>query len=329
MLSNLDIANLLADEAESAVSHRRKALASASRAALAWEREARDVEDLESLPGVGASIAARIERFRTDGFEPPEIPSTRQGFKTLAWALSYENPLPHPLSDLHTHTNASDGTATLAEMVGGANGYRFYVVSDHSAGQPIPSGIGLQGLRKQRDEIEALESETDVLQGLEMNLNIEGSGDTDSATLATLDLVIGAFHSKLRETTDQTDRYLRALLNADIQILAHPSGRKFGVRDGLKADWHKVADAAAHLDKALEFDCNPSRQDLRPEALQAAKECGCRISLGSDAHSTRELGFMRLGLATLAEAGIPQERIVNYMTSEELKAWVSRLRNRA
>jgi len=73
--------------------------------------------------------------------------------------------------------------------------------------------------------------------------------------------VLGCFNSALRKKEDQTERYIAGLWNPDIQILGHPRGRIYNYRLGLQADWAKVFDVAAELDKAVEIDGYPDRQD--------------------------------------------------------------------
>src|SRR2546429_8427728 len=99
----------------------------------------------------------------------------------------------------------------------------------------------------------------------------------DERSLSHLDIVVGCFHSALRKKEDQTDRYLAALRNPTIQILGHPRGRIYNFRTGLTADWPRVFDLAAELDKAVEIDSYPDRQDLNVELLKLAREAGCRI----------------------------------------------------
>jgi histidinol phosphatase-like PHP family hydrolase len=143
-----------------------------------------------------------------------------------------------------------------------------------------------------------------------------------------LDLVLGSFHSSLRTVADQTDRYLAALRNPYIQILGHPRGRIYNYRLGLKADWDRVFAEAAILDKALEIDCYPDRQDLNMDLLAIARSEGTRVSLGTDAHHPWQLDFIDLGLAAALQAKIPAERIVNFMPSLDLKIWINRMRGR-
>jgi histidinol phosphatase-like PHP family hydrolase len=148
---------------------------------------------------------------------------------------------------------------------------------------------------------------------MEVDLFADGSLDMDDETLGTLDLVLGAFHSKLRSTEDETERYLAALRQPRLNVLAHPKARMFGRRVGLTADWRHVFAEAARLGKALELDATVWRQDLNVELATIAREEGVEwFSIGSDAHSAFELEFLPFGMATAVLAGIPLERILNY-----------------
>jgi DNA polymerase (family 10) len=343
-LSNAQIAELLTRAAESATGHRRRALQRAARAAFLWPEEAEAVisqgHSLTQLPQVGPWIATMIESVLADPpelFEPPEI---RRGFLTLADARATLAANPDALaslrSDLQMHTTYSDGRATLRDMVRAtaARGYTHVAITDHSKGLAIANGMDETRLAEQARDIAAVNEELAaagqrfrVLHAIEMNLSPVGEGDMDPTALASLDLVLGAFHSKLRVTEDQTERYVAALRNPDVQVLAHPRGRRFNVRLGLRADWPRVMHAAAASGKALEIDAHLDRQDLDVGLLGVAKEAGAFVSIGTDAHSVGELGSMELGLAAALGAGIPRSRILNFMAPEELVAWVAGVRS--
>ncbi len=146
------------------------------------------------------------------------------------------------------------------------------------------------------------------------------------SALKKLDVVLGCFHSSLRTTDDQTDRYLAGLRNPDIQIFGHPQTRVYDKREGLKADWNRVFAEAAKLDKAVEIDGYADRQDLRVSLLKKARKEGCRISLGTDAHAPSQLAYMELSLAAAYLAKIPADRILNFMPVQELREWVRGVR---
>jgi histidinol phosphatase-like PHP family hydrolase len=111
-----------------------------------------------------------------------------------------------------------------------------------------------------------------------------------------------------------------------IQILGHPRGRIYNFRLGLTANWRRVFDTAAELDKAIEIDSYPDRQDISPDLLKLAAKAGCRISIGTDAHGPSQLRFIELGLASALSAGIKPERILNFMSVPELLAWAGAAR---
>ncbi|HEY4660309.1 MAG TPA: hypothetical protein VIG91_02335, partial [Terriglobales bacterium] len=194
-------------------------------------------------------------------------------------------------------------------------------------------GINEEQLQQQGEEIITVNAglrregqAVRVLRSVELNLNPKGEGDMDSASLKSLDLVLGCFHSALRKKEDQTDRYLAALRNPDIQILGHPRGRIYNFRLGLTAEWSRVFDLAAELDKAVEIDAYPDRQDLSFDLLKLAKKSGCRISLGTDSHDPLQMRFMEYAVAAALLAGIKRERILNFMSREELLNWAANVR---
>ena len=291
------------------------------------------------LHGVGPFIAkqlqAWIESQPHDELRPPAI---RRDFLTRADARLLLASKPEWASrlrgDLQMHTGWSDGSATVREMAeaGKERGYAYIAITDHSKGLKIAGGIDEKALAEQGREIAEVNHAIrggglTVLRSIEMNLNPRGEGDMDPKALARLDLVLGAFHSALRTKEDQTPRYLAALRNPDIQILGHPRGRIYNFRLGLKADWPRVFAEAARLDKAVEIDSYPDRQDLNVALLKVARKAGVRISLGTDSHHAHQLEFIELGLAAALKARIPPDRIVNFMDLASLRAWVIKLRS--
>jgi histidinol phosphatase-like PHP family hydrolase len=349
-LTNAQLAELLARAAEEETpgTNRHKALRRASRAALFWPEEAGDLmradRPLTELRAVGPWLAGIIGAWltREDPPDPPEPPEVRRGFLTLseARATLAEHPhwRPSLRADLQMHTTHSDGSASLGTMATAcAEEYRYHhiLITDHSKGLPIARGMDEARLALEVGEIAAMNAELSasgvplrILRGLEMNLSPEGHGDMDPKALRTLDIVLGAFHSKLRLTEDQTGRYLAALRNPDFHVLAHPRGRRWGARIGLRADWPRVFDEALAQGKALEIDAHPDRQDLDVELLELVRESGAWVSIGTDAHHPRELAFIEFGLAAAIRAGIPRARILNFLDTDALLAWASGLGHR-
>jgi histidinol phosphatase-like PHP family hydrolase len=237
--------------------------------------------------------------------------------------------------DLQMHTQWSDGSGSTTEMAaaGAERNYEYIAITDHSKGLKIAGGIDETALAKQGEEIAAVNAFTrasggkiTVLRSLEMNLDPRGEGDMEPECLRQLDLVLGSFHSALRKTDDQTKRYLSAIRNPDVHVLGHPRGRIYNFRLGLTADWTQVFAEAARLDKAVEIDSYPDRQDINTALLRVAKREGVRISLGTDAHHPWQFGFIKLGLAAALRAKIPPDRIINFLSLAELRQWIEGLR---
>jgi putative hydrolase len=338
-LSNGVLGELLWRAGTEETGHRRQAMERAARAARFWPEEAADVAEsgrsLTELRSVGPWVAGRIHAWLE---APPEVPvpdETRSGYLTFAEVRrvldadrAWES-TPH--GDLQVHSTDSDGTLPLPEMALIARnlGRTFTASTDHSKSLRIAGGMDEERLADQSRRIDALNDELAaaddpfrVLRSIEMDVFVDGSGDMDPDALARLDLVLGAFHTKLRAPEDQTDRYLAALRNPTVDVLAHPKARMYGRRTGLTADWSRVFDEAARVGKAIELDATVSRQDLNVELARIAAASGVRwFSIGSDAHSALELEFLPFGMATAALAGIPRERILNYLPVDDVVAW--------
>lgn len=343
-LSNSDIAELLAMAAETAKMPLQKALRRASRKALFWEEEVAVLLEqsrslAEELPGVGTSLDRIIRRWIDDPPEVPKPPELRRNFLTLteARAILANSSLSRVYGDLQMHTVWSDGSGTIEEMARAAidRGYEYIAITDHSKGLRIAGGINEQQLVQQSLEIEEVNSTFKaeartfrVLRSIELNLDPRGDGDMESPSLRKLDVVLGCFHSALRKKEDQTERYLAALRNPHIQILGHPRGRIYNFRSGLMAHWERVFDLAAELDKAVEIDAYPDRQDLSLDLVMLARKAGCRISLGTDAHDPAQLRFMEYALASTEKAGMPRERVLNCMDANQLSGWAAGIRDR-
>ncbi|MFL6588788.1 MAG: PHP domain-containing protein [Chthoniobacterales bacterium] len=342
--SNADLAELLSRKAEESSGILVRAFRRAARSAFGWPERAADLvaegRALTELHGVGPFIAEEllgwIENPSATTHRPPPI---RRDFLTRADAgviLSRNKEWAARLrGDLQMHTEWSDGTGKIAEMAQAAaeRKYEYIGITDHSKGLKIAGGIDEKALARQGKEIAKVNAAVrhtgvTVLRSIEMNLNPRGEGDMDDAALARLDIVLGAFHSALRTKEDQTNRYLAAVRNPDIQILGHPRGRIYNFRMGLKADWARVFAQAARLDKAVEIDSYPDRQDLNVGLLKIARKEGVRISLGTDSHHPHQLDFIELGLAAALKARIPPERVLNFMDLADLRAWVAKLRLR-
>jgi histidinol phosphatase-like PHP family hydrolase len=345
LIANSVLAELLAVAADQAKMPLQKALRRASRKALMWADEAatlhREGHSLTELPGIGPTLSRWIRAWIEDPPFTSDPPDIRAHFLTATEAnrILVNNPdwVRGLAGDLQMHTVWSDGSGSIEDMARAAleREYQFIAITDHSKGLKIAGGINEQQLQQQAEEIHAVNKKLNgegvhfrVLRSTELNLSPSGASDMARSSLEALDIVLGCFHSALRKKDDQTERYVSALRNPDIQILGHPRGRIYNFRLGLKADWERVFGVAAELDKAVEIDGYPDRQDLSLDLLKVAKKAGCRISLGTDSHDPLQLRFISYSLAAACRGGIPRDRILNFMTVEKLLAWVEEVRSR-
>ncbi len=345
-ISNADLGELLLRAAADEASHRRLALERAARAARFWPEDALDVAEsgrsLTELASVGPWVAARIHGWLD---EPPPVPDAapeRVGYLTLAEVrrILAEDPaweaMPH--ADLQVHSTDSDGSLPLEEMAEAARrvGRTFVAATDHSRSLTIAHGQDEARLAAQGERIASMNARYAeagegfrVLRSIEMDVFDDGSGDMAEDALAELDLVLGAFHTKLRVTEDATERYLAALRNPTVHVLAHPQARMYGRRMGLSADWSHVFEEAARAGKAVELDATPYRQDLSVALATIANASGVRwFSMGTDAHSSGELGNLPFAMATASLAGIPRDRVLNYRSADEVVGWARQVAGR-
>ncbi|MFB6102310.1 MAG: DNA polymerase/3'-5' exonuclease PolX [Haloplanus sp.] len=220
--------------------------------------------------------------------------------------------------DLHTHTDWSDGTESIATMVDAAadRGDDYIGITDHATGPGMVGGVGLDDgtLRDQMAAVErvAADAPITVLHGVEAN--VDGSGDLSVADdlLAELDFVIASPHSGLGQDAETaTDRLVRAVEHPETDVLGHPTGRLINDRPGLDPDVDRLVTAAADAGTALEVNANPHRLDLRDEAIHAAVDAGASIAINTDAHGTGELALRRYGVHTARRGWAEASDVVN------------------
>jgi DNA polymerase (family 10) len=249
---------------------------------------------------------------------PPEIREARQEF---AWAASGKLPklieVTDLVGDLHMHTTASDGKATLREMVVAAidRGLKYIAITDHSPRVSMANGLTPERLRQQWDEIDRLKTEFDdfsILKGIECDILEKGGMDLPDDVLAEADWVVASVHYGQQQPREQiTDRMLGALENPHVSIIAHPTGRLIGRREPYAVDLEAVFKAAARNGKLMEINANPARLDLDDVAAAAAKRHGIPIVISSDAHSIKGLDVLRYGVLQARRAGLTANDVAN------------------
>lgn len=220
--------------------------------------------------------------------------------------------------DLHVHTSASDGTASLEAMAAQARllGYQYLAVTDHSPRIGITHGLTAERLAAQADAIDRFNAEHEgwpvLLKGVEVDILEDGSLDLPDSVLGRLDLVVGAIHSHFSLPADQqTSRILRALDHPHFTILAHPLGRLIGERNACNVDLKRVLTAIAQRGCYVEANAQPSRLDLSDVGCRLAKAEGVLVSIASDAHSPADLTNLPLGVTQARRAWLGQADVLN------------------
>jgi len=233
---------------------------------------------------------------------------------------------------LHCHSQYSDGGATIAEMAEAsrARGWKYLGISDHSVSAFYAGGLKPDAIRRQHDEIDALNSRTKdfvVLKGIEADILADGRVDYDEHVLDQFDYVIGSIHSRFSMSgPEMTERVLRALDDPHLTILGHPTGRLLLTREPYQLDMSAVIEKAAERDVVLELNADPHRLDLDWTYCHEAKKRGVRIEIGPDAHSTHGLDNVELGIAIARKGWLEKRDVLNCESAAEVVAHARRHR---
>ncbi|OBK18061.1 PHP domain-containing protein [Mycobacterium asiaticum] len=280
----------------------------------------------QTIPGIGPKTAKVIAQAWA-GQEPDQLAELRGAAEDLGGgeiraALR---------GDLHLHSNWSDGSAPIEEMMATAVslGHEYCALTDHSPRLTIANGLSPDRLRKQLDVIDSLREDfapMRILTGIEVDILDDGSLDQDPDLLDRLDIVVASVHSKLSmDEAAMTRRMVRAVSEGQADVLGHCTGRLVsgnrGIRPESKFDAEKVFTACRDHGTAVEINSRPERRDPPTRLLNLARDIGCVFSIDTDAHAPGQLDFLGYGAQRALDAGIPAERIVNTWPAERLLEW--------
>lgn len=232
--------------------------------------------------------------------------------------------------DLHAHTKATDGHNSLREMAEAAKarGFEYLAVTEHSRRLTVAHGLTPQRLLAQMDEIDRLNAELKgitLLKGIEVDILEDGALDLPDDLLGKLDLVVAAVHSRFDLSREkQTARILKAMDHAHFSILAHPSGRLIEQREPYDVDMTRLIRHAHERGCFLEINAQPERLDLLDIYAQMAKEEGVLLAISSDAHSVRQLDYLRFGVGQARRGWLEKNDVLNTRPLKELRALLAR-----
>jgi DNA polymerase (family X) len=225
--------------------------------------------------------------------------------------------------DLHSHTNLTDGTASLTDMVQAARarGYAYYAITDH-APNLVMQRMTDEKMLAQRDQVRELARQLApgqrtadgivLLHGTELNIAPDGSVDWPADFLAGFDICVASVHSHFDlPKAEMTRRFIAACENPYVNVIGHPLTRKIGRRPPVEVDLHELFRACARTGTALEVNAHPARLDLPSAHIKAARDAGVRFAIDSDAHAVRELGNMQYGVATAQRGWLTTDDVIN------------------
>ncbi|MGC3993119.1 MAG: PHP domain-containing protein [Propionicimonas sp.] len=279
------------------------------------------------LPGVGETTATVLAQAAA-GRVPDRLAKLRTEARPLA--VGGEGLLAQLRGDLHTHTDASDGSVPpeQSRAVAAALGYEYLAITDHSPRLTVANGLSAERLRAQLADLAVLNREDGprLLTGIEVDILPTGGLDQDGELLDELDVVVASVHSELRMAAEpMTHRMVAAIADPRTDVLGHCTGRLVtggrGTRPQSTFDAEVVFEACRQFDVAVEINSRPERADPPDDLLALARETGCLFAIDSDAHAPGQLEFPAYGAARAVAAGIPAERIVNTWPLADLLAW--------
>ncbi len=227
--------------------------------------------------------------------------------------------------DLHMHTTATDGKASLREMAEAAAvlGYQYIAVTDHSKALAMSNGLDEQRAVAFAQEVRELNRDglpLRVFSGIECDILRDGAMDLAEDALAELDLVVASVHSYFNlEPQEMTDRFLKALESPSMRILGHATGRILLQRESYGFDFERVAAKAAEKGVAFEINASPERLDLPSHLVRSAKRRGCKFTISTDAHRPAHFYNMRYGVVTARRGWLEPADVLNTKSVEEFE----------
>ncbi len=226
--------------------------------------------------------------------------------------------------DLHTHTDLTDGVASLEDMVAAAarRGYEYYAITDH-APNLFFQRMTDEKMLAQRDRVRALEAPLELLHGTELNIAPDGSVDWDEDFLAGFDLCVASVHSNFDQPrAEMTRRFITACENPRVNIIGHPLTRRIGRRPPVDVDFGELFRACARTETALEVNASPQRLDLPSDHIRAARDAGVVFAIDSDAHSVADQGNMPYGVGTAQRGWLTPDDVINTWPLDRLRAFL-------
>ena len=249
---------------------------------------------------------------------PPELRENRHEFE---WAAAGTLPtlvtVEDIRGDLHMHTTASDGAASIEEMAlaAKARGLKYIAITDHSKRVSMANGLDSTRLRAHWKEIRAVRERMtgiEILCGIECDILEDATMDLPDDVLAEADWVIAVLHYGLKQPGEQImKRLMTAVKNPHVDIIGHCTGRMIGRREGADVNFSELLKAAADHQVMMEINAHPSRLDLDDIHAAAAKDMGIPIVISTDSHSVNGFEVLQYGVDQARRAGLTKQDVAN------------------
>ncbi len=282
-------------------------------------------------------IAGRTEEeiYEALGMDTPP-PELREDMGEIEAAL--EHRLPSLIDygdirgDMHIHSDWSDGASSIEGIALKAieMGYEYIAICDHSKSLKVAGGLTEEEVRERNKEIDKLNAKLNgklrILKGMEVDILPDGTLDYSNDLLSELDFVVAAVHSRF--SRDNTERILKAMENPYVNVIAHPTGRVIGQREGYPVDIEAVIKKAAETGTALEVNAYYNRLDLRDSHCRIAVRHGVKLVISTDSHHVDHMWMVKLGVGTARRGWVEKKDVLNAQPLKSVLAFVKEKRKR-
>lgn len=226
--------------------------------------------------------------------------------------------------DTHCHTIASGHAySTVQEIIQAAKskGLKMVAITDHGPAMPGTCHIGhFWNMQVIPRTIEGVE----VLRGVEANIiDYQGKLDMEEEVLKRLDIVIASLHElciKGGSQEDHTKAVIGAMSNPYVDVIGHPGNPVYTL------DIDAVMRAAKKNNVLIEINNSSFRVRMGSEEnctyiAKKAKEIGCKVIVGSDAHISYDVGRFDTVMEIFKKIDMPEELVMN-TSSEKLRNYL-------
>jgi DNA polymerase (family 10) len=245
-------------------------------------------------------------------------------------------------SDFDVETSHDLGESSMEDIVRKANelNYEYIAFTEHNPSKSRHSKAQvLEILKRKREKVMRLNEDLSkikkeqfncseeearergvkkVFNSLEIDILPDGRLSVCEEALDLLDFALVSIHSSFRQTKEEvTKRIISALSYPKVKILAHPTARKIGEREGVDGDWVKIFEFCVKNKKFLEINADPMRLDLPDFLVREAKGVGVKFSFGTDSHHKDGLNNMRWGVSVARRGWLEKEDVINTLPLSE------------